>query len=176
MTTTTRFMASCCAALLTASALSVTNLVAQAPGTVAPAAAIKLETKAEGWLGAPNKWSGVARALERAAEIRGAEDPAAVSDLFLAAAARMWIGQHAHAQAVYVKAAEWALATGDVETAATGYTRAAVIAFEANDIAAARELRGKATRLAHSPLLSAAQREFIMSQFATGATSVAAGR
>lgn len=164
----------CCLVAAMVSMIAVRESSAQERAPGATAAAVALEQQANVWLGTPAKWRGVARSLERAAELRGPDDPIAIKNLFLAAAARIWVGDREAAQAAFTKAAEWSLANGDVEAAANGFTRAAVVAFEHKDIAAARELRDRAARLARSPLLSTVQRQAILNQFVPGPAVIAA--
>lgn len=127
--------------------------------------AVALEKKANTYLDVPDKWSQVARALEQAAQLRGAEDPQAIKDLMFSANVRLQVGDHVRAQQQFVQAAEWALAMGDVEKAAHGFTRAAVIAVELKDVSYAHQLCDRAEKLARSPLLTPSQRDAILRQF-----------
>lgn len=176
MTIATRCIGYCCAIVVAVCVLTPRDGAAQTQNTTkAPAAAVALEKQANSLLSTPKKWVVVARSLERAAEIRGQDDPQAIKDLFLAAAARVWINNLLEAQVAFTQAADWALANGDVEVAATGYTRASVSAFQRKDIVTARQLRDQAARLARSPLLSAVQKQSILNQFVQPSTSIAAG-
>lgn len=139
---------------------------AQTVANKAVAEAVALENSAAAWLGTPEKWPTLAKNLERAAKLRGADDPRAVEDLLFSATVRLQLGQATRAQTQFVQAADWALAIGDVESAATGYVRAAIVAAQLKDAAGAQELRDKAVRLARSPLLNEDQRASILNHFA----------
>ncbi len=103
--------------------------------------------------------------LERAAGMRAADDARAVDNLIIAAAAHRWAHERAAGRATYLAAGERALALGDVVRAADAFICAAVIAHEQKDAAGAWELKGRAERLAQSPLLTEAQRKSILAQF-----------
>lgn len=139
-----------------------------------PSPALELETKAQAWLNVPSQWSRMARLLEQAAQIRAADDPRAVDDLVLAAAAHWWTGNGRDALGTYVAAGERALSLGDVVGAAHAFLAGAVIANEQKQGTTALDLKARAERLAHSPLLSLAERQNILGQFA--ATTRLAGR
>ncbi len=133
--------------------------------TGAPAAAaraVALEARAM----QASHLTAAARLREQAAELRAPGDPKGVSDLLIAASARYHSGSSTYARQLYVRAAERALADGDVEVAARGFILAALVANKQHD-AAALELKARAERLAGSPLLTEAQRRQILGYFAT---------
>jgi hypothetical protein len=158
-------IAYCFATTAAVSMLAARTAPAQTDQAVARAQAVALEKQAESWLGVPKKWSKLARSLERAAEIRGPDDPRAVRDLMMAAAARVSAHNHLAARTAFTQGAEWALGLGDVENAANGYMRASLMSIELKDFASARALRDKAERLARSPLLTEGQRAAILGHF-----------
>lgn len=168
MTITTRFIGYFSAAAVAFALVAPVAASAQTANSKAIAQAVALETRANQWLDTPAKWPSLARALEQAAHKRGADDPQALKDLMFAATVRMQLKEDVRAQSQYVQAAEWALATGDVQTAATAYVRAAVVAAELKDVASAQDLRDRAARLARSPLLTQDQRTAILSHFTEG--------
>lgn len=139
------------------------RVAAQLPTTGTPEAtadAVRLEaraTQAQG-LGA------AARLRERAAELRAPGDPQGVSDLVIAASARFYSGDPTRARELYVRAGERALADGDVEVAARSFLMAALVANEQRD-PVTLELKGRAERLAGSPLLTEMQRSQLLAVF-----------
>jgi len=126
---------------------------------------VDLETRARVLIDTPKKWPEAARMLEEAAGLRAADDARAVDDLIIAAAAHRWAHERAAGRATYVAAGERALALGDVVRAAHAFLCAAVIAHEQKDEAGAWALKGRAERLAQSPLLTDSQRNHILAQF-----------
>ncbi len=132
----------------------------------APSPALALEARARPMMDQPKKWAEFAGLMAEAAQIRTLEDPRGVDDLIMAAAAYRWAGKRTAARTNYVAAGERALALGDVVRAADSFLCAAVIANEQKDLAAAWELKGRAERLAQSPLLTEGQRRLILGQFA----------
>ncbi len=130
----------------------------------APAAssrALVLETRATQASSLP----AAAQLREQAAELRGPGDPKGVSDLLIAASARYFSGNRTYARVLYVRAAERALADGDVEVAARSFMLAALVANQQHDVVAL-ELKARGERLAGSPLLTDAQRHQILGLFA----------
>ncbi len=137
---------------------------AQLPKVGTPAAtsrALALETRAEQASSLP----AAARLREQAAELRAPGDPKGVSDLLIAASGRYYSGKPTQARALYMQAAERALADGDVEVAARSFMLAALVANKQHD-AIALELKARGERLAGSPLLTDAQRRQILGLFA----------
>jgi hypothetical protein len=132
-----------------------------------------VEKQATTLLDQPRQWSRAAGLFEQAAALRAAEDPTGVQDLLVAAGAYRWSGHKRTARAVYVQAAERALAMGDVDTGARAFLLAAIVAQEQKDLAAAKELNGRARLLAASPLLTDGQRRLILGQFEQANAAVA---
>ncbi len=132
----------------------------------APSPALALESRARPMMDQPKMWSNMADLFAQAAQIRTADDPRGVDDLILAAAAYRWAGKQSPARATYIAAGERALGLGDVVRAADAFLSAALIANEQKDLAAAWQLKGRAERLAQSPLLTDGQRRLILGQFA----------
>jgi hypothetical protein len=103
--------------------------------------------------------------LERAAELRDAEDPQALSILDLAAALAYTGGDLRHARRLLEALSDRALDSGDVMSAAHGLTRAAWVAHEQGDGSAVLSYASRAMRLSHSPLLTPVQRQQIGKAF-----------
>jgi hypothetical protein len=99
-----------------------------------------------------------ARLRERAAGLRAPDDPAGFKSLRMAAILPHELGHLRHAGYLMERAADQAIARGDVFTAASAYIDAAYIAAGQRDGARARDLVGRGTLLLHSPLLSEQQR------------------
>lgn len=106
-----------------------------------------------------------AQLAEQAAELRAPGDPKGVTDLLIAASGRYYSGDPTHARALYVQAAERALADGDVVVAARSFMLAAIVANKQHD-SATLDLKARAERLAGSPLLTETQRRHILGLFA----------
>lgn len=130
-----------------------------------PAPALALERQASPMMDEPKQWPAMAELYVQAAQLRTADDPRGVDDLILAAAAYRWSGKRTPARTTFVAAGERALSLGDVVRAADAFLTAAVIANEQKDLAAAWQLKGRAERLAQSPLLTDGQRTLILGQF-----------
>lgn len=154
------------AALLLPAAANAQEIRTKSAPPASPAFA--LESRALAWLETPARWPDVARALEQAAALRGAEDRRAIDDLLFAAGAHWSAGELAGARAAFVSAGEAAISHGEVFRAAYAFLLGAVAANEANDPVATLELRTRAERLARSPVVTPAQRQRIFAQF-TGA-------
>lgn len=156
------------ATVVAASLVAAGNGMSQTIATrSAPAvsAALALEAQARPLIDVRPRWKEMADLFVQAAQIRTADDPRGVDDLVLAAAGYRWVGKRSPARATYVAAAERALALGDIVRAADAFLCAAVIAHEQKDLATAWELKGRAERLAQSPLLAEGQRRQILAQF-----------
>lgn len=108
---------------------------------------VAVEKEANQLLQSPSTWLDGAAAQERAAALRHPDDPRAIRDLLVAAGAYYWGGNKTHARRTYVKAGECALGLGDLETATHAWVRAAIIAKEQKDPAAAVALMHRAQRL-----------------------------
>ncbi len=131
--------------------------------TVDPSAAQKLEQRVDQSFDV-GQFAKMADLLVKAASLRAETDPLGVSDLVRAAGAYYSSGKPQRARETFVQAADRALAMGDVNNAASGYLRAAIIANQQRD--PERDgLIAKANKLAASPLLTQGQREVILAQF-----------
>ena len=129
---------------------------------VAQAAA--LEAKAATLYSAPKRFNEAARMLERAAELRPAGDAQQIDDLWQAARLYHYAGNGARARAAMLRAADTALATGHVVSAASTYLDAAYLHAQAGFTEQAKELIGKAELLSRSPTLSEKDRKAIVSR------------
>jgi hypothetical protein len=128
----------------------------------------RLETRAASYEMASDmrRWGKAAALYERAAGLRAPEDPGGYTNLRRAAFLRHGIGQADVAGALMERAADQAMARGDVFNAAYAYVDAAYIAAERRDPPLARELVGKGTLLLHSPLLEARERAALRARVA----------
>ena len=118
--------------------------------------------------GSRRKWAKAARLREKAAGLRGAEDPLAFKSLQTAAYVRHALQQRPAALTLMERAAEQALARGDVFNAASAYADVAWIASELGDGDRMRQFAGKSALLTRSPLLSAPDRELLQRRLAQG--------
>ena len=103
-----------------------------------------------------------ARLYRRSAEFRAAEDPVGVRCLTDAAAIAYAAGDRSAARRDMARAAEHALAQGDLKAAALAYLDAACIAQEQQKPSQVWELGHRAEILAASPLLSESDRGAIL--------------
>jgi hypothetical protein len=116
-----------------------------------------------------NDWSQLkkaARLREEAAGLRTEDDPAGTVSLYWAARDRYYSGDAKTARVLMEKAADRALAMGDVLNAVTAYTEAAYICADIKDGDHMRTLATKARLLANSPLLTADQRDQLRTRLA----------
>jgi hypothetical protein len=103
-----------------------------------------------------------ARLHRRSAELRTPEDPLGFRCLNEAAALAWFAGDRTAARADLAKAAEQALARGDLRSAALAYLDAAWIAQEQKNPRQVWELGHRAEMLADSPLLATSDRVAIL--------------
>ena len=96
---------------------------------------------------------------ERAAGMRAPHDPRGFASLEQAAFDRHSIGELAAARDLMARAADQAIARGDVYRAATAYVNVAYIAAQMRDGPRVRQFVERGTLLMHSPLLSVPERE-----------------
>jgi hypothetical protein len=116
-----------------------------------------------------NDWSQLkkaARLRELAAELRADDDPAGTVSLYWAAQDRYYSGEPKAARGIMERAADRALAMGDVLNAVTAYTEAAYISADIKDGSRMRALARKARLLASSPLLTEEQRDQVRTRLA----------
>jgi hypothetical protein len=108
------------------------------------------------------RYRDAARLYRRSAEFRAAEDPVRVRCLTEAAALAYAAGDRSAARQDMARAAEQALAQGDLKAAALAYLDAAWIAQEQQKPSQVWELGHRAEILAASPLLSESDRGAIL--------------
>lgn len=121
-------------------------------------------------------WRQAAHRLESSVKLRADDDPRAIEHLNLAAALAYGGGDRAHARRLLEEMGRRAQDEGDVMTSADAFARAAWLAAEQKDTAAAQRLKVKALRLARSPLLNGAQRQNIQERFAAQSVVTAQAR
>ncbi|GLC28407.1 hypothetical protein [Roseisolibacter agri] len=116
--------------------------------------------------GSRRKWAKAAGLREKAASLRAPEDPQAFRSLQTAAYVRHALKQPGMALSLMQRAADQALARGDVFNAASAYADVAAIAQELRDNDRARASVEKSALLTRSPLLSAPDREWLQHRLA----------
>lgn len=131
-----------------------------------------LDARAEAYEAANRHLGRAASLREQAAQLRAPEDPRGFRSLWRAAHLRYYGGQPRAAVGLMERAADQAVARGDVANAATAYIDAAYIATELRDPMRVREFLTKGTLLMHSPLLSAPEREALRGRVAETAPLV----
>ncbi|MBR9990756.1 MAG: hypothetical protein KFH98_13430 [Gemmatimonadetes bacterium] len=148
-------------------------LAVQGSGDVVATAAVpepekakELQDRAEALFSQPKQWRKAVRLLERAADLRGADDAAAYDCLVYAGRIGAGIGDFQGARANMEKAAAHAMARGAIIDAANAYIDAAHAAVALKDARSAQELVDRATLLTESPMLSAAQRTVLKARLA----------
>lgn len=129
----------------------------------------RLEEQAAALYDTPAKFKEAARLHEQAAELRAAGDVKRVSNLRQAARLWYYAGSESRALHTMVRAADDAMAAGDVVTAATTYLDAAFLYREANQPAQANELIRKAQLLSTSPLITSRDRDAILGRIQASA-------
>jgi hypothetical protein len=146
---------------LAAEAGSATQ-VAMAGPMVKGADPVDLETQARNLFPNPKRYGEAARLLLKAAERRSPGDPARIGDLILSSRLTYYNGDAARARALMERAADEALASGDVINAAHSFMDAAFLAQDAKESESITRLIGKARMLAASPFISQKDREGIL--------------
>lgn len=116
-------------------------------------------------------WAKAAGLREKAAELRAPNDPRAFKELETAAFVRHALKQRPAALALMERAADGALARGDVFNAAAAYVNVAFMAAELRDADRVRLYAEKGALLASSPLLSAPERQWLQQRVAQGAAT-----
>ena len=124
------------------------------------------------------RYRDAARLYRRSAEFRAAEDSVGVQCLTEAAALAYAAGDRSAARTDMARAAERALARGDLRAAALAYLDAAWIAQEQEKRGQVWEFGHRAEILAASPLLSESDRDRILRRIerAPGTTQLVIGR
>jgi hypothetical protein len=120
----------------------------------------KLEARADAYVES-GSWRDLGKAAglrEKAASLRAPADPRGFTSLHMAALLRHAMKQRPAAIGLMQRAAEQAMARGDVFNAATAYVNTAFIAVELRDQDLARRSAEKGALLLHSPLLTDTQR------------------
>ena len=128
----------------------------------------KLEAQAEAHLQS-GTWRDLGKAAklrEKAASLRTPEDPRGFTSLQMASLLRHAMKQRPAAVGLMQRAADQAMARGDVFNAATAYVNVAFMAVELRDGDLARRAIEKGTLLMHSPLLTAPQRQSLQGSLA----------
>jgi hypothetical protein len=170
MKTTTRAMvAITMAAGLAAGAKSVradqVPLLYAGPATgEATVRAEELEREARTLFSQPKAYGRAAKLLQKAAAERVPGDPVRVKDLQLASRLVFYRGDEWKALDLMTQAANEALSSGDVISAAHHFADAAFLAKEGKRPAEAKDLAARAAMLAGSPLIDSKAREAILAR------------
>ena len=122
--------------------------------------------------GSRRNWARAAGLREKAAGLRAPDDSQAFKSLQTAAFVRHALNQRASALTLMERAAEQAMARGDVFNAASAYADVAAIAQELRDGYRVRAFAEKSALLARSPLLSTPDREWLQHRLAQGTMSL----
>ena len=128
----------------------------------------KLEARANAYMES-GSWRDLGKAAglrEKAASLRAPEDPRGFASLQMAALLRHALKQRPAAVGLMQRAADQAMARGDVYNAATAYVNTAFIAIEMRDGDLARRSVEKSALLMHSPLLTDTQRQTLQRNLA----------
>jgi hypothetical protein len=116
-------------------------------------------------------WSKIRKAAflrEKAAGLREDGDTLKAASLYWAARDRYYSDDPTTARDLMVRSAEYALAVGDVVTAANAFTDAAYISADLRDVANTKYYATKARLLAGSPMLTDSKRNDLLSRLALG--------
>src|SRR5690606_38671742 len=124
----------------------------------------RLKNEAVSLFDQPSEWKRAARLLERSAKLWADTDEEGYECLMYAG--RVWsaVGDMRSARVNFEKAAAQALARGAVIEAAHAYIDAAHVAVALKDAPGAQALMESASLLAHSPLISSADRNQLMAR------------
>jgi hypothetical protein len=129
---------------------------------------VDLEERARSLFTNPERYDEAARLYARAADLRDAGDRMRVEDLMMAARLTFYDGSAAKARVLMERAADEALAAGDVIIAAHAFVDAAYLARDARENERVAELLNRAKMLAGSPLIAQKERENILSRVTQG--------
>jgi hypothetical protein len=127
-----------------------------------------LEEEARSLFSNPKKYGEAVKLFLRAAEMRQPGDRVRLNDLVMAARLTFYRGDAEKARMIMERAADEALAYGDVVTAAHTYVDAAFLAQDAKDAVSVVRLTTKAKQLSNSPLLAQQERNNIVSRLPVG--------
>lgn len=155
------------ASLVGAGALSATTTD---PVVGDPTEVEELEARAERLTRSAERrdWRIAAGLLRQAAHLRLPGDLGSVESLRIAGRIYHHLEDGKRARSAFLEAAELAVTYGDVEGAAHAFLDAASVAAERGEDLQVHELARKATLLSGSPLLTAAEREAILSRIDRG--------
>jgi hypothetical protein len=160
------FVALLAIALITLPARAPAQTVeVKASGTAAGTRAAELNRQAVALYSVPARAGDAARLHVQEVSLRTASDPEAVTALVMAANLYSYSKQPITARKTMERAAERALAIGDVVTAAQAFTNAAFLAHENNNASETQRLGRKAVLLSESPVLSQEERTTIRNRF-----------
>ena len=150
---------------LPALAAAQTVQVKAAASEPAYARAAQLNKEAVSLYSDPGRASDAARLHLQEASSRSWSDPEAVHALIMAANLYNYADQPMTARKIMERAAERALAIGDVVTAAQAFTNAAFLAHKVSNASETQRLGQKAILLSGSPLLAEDERATIRGRF-----------
>lgn len=135
--------------------------------------AVRLEREANDLLVNLRDLGGAARRLRKAASLRPASDPIALTDLSTSARVSYYRKDLSQARSTMREAAERALAMGDVMQAADFFVDIAHLSVALKDGLAAKSALERARLLSASPLLSAVQQARLAARISPAPTVVA---
>jgi hypothetical protein len=124
----------------------------------------ELEARAEALFAAPKKYGQAVKLYVQAADLREPGDPQRVTDLVMASRLAFYDGKKGRASDLMVRAADEALAAGDIVNAAHAYIDASFLAQEMGNGAVVVELVKKAQLLTASPLIARTDRTAILAR------------
>lgn len=150
------------AAIFTAALISPTMGTAQTLVSSPIVTANELHERAAALYETPARWREAAHILRQECELRSVDDPQAFGCFDMSAKLFFYVGDLTDARGMMAKAAEQALANGDVVQAANAYVNTAFIAQKQGNSSKLAAFRRKAELLASSPLLTAGQSSAIV--------------
>ncbi|MGH7503826.1 MAG: hypothetical protein ACREL7_19025 [Longimicrobiales bacterium] len=163
----TTLMVMAMGAALVASPSRVTARQGPAVRAVGEATAVtpeSLEQEAEALFSSPKKYGKAVKLYVKAADLREPGDPKRVTDLVMASRLSFYAGNEVRGLELMERAADEALAAGDVVRSANAYIDASFLAREAGNMEAVLELVAKARLLTASPLIAANDRQAILAR------------
>lgn len=167
MTTTWRTSAWAAVAALALGAGSVSAQFSGMVGSDEAVDAAAIEEQARQAMEDRSEWGQASILFRQAADLR-TDDPIAADNYRWAGLLAFYAGREGRAIDDLTRAAETALAWGDVSAAARSFLDAAWIAHREGDDARTLELARKGERLAHSPLLSRGEQALLLDRIADG--------